>query len=106
MCMNSYDMNSHVTNSYIPLCVFVPDKELDCLIDSHVKLNNLDDTKECLSNSHHEIDFDYDEDTVSLVEESTLTTLETSISDNSASSAGNTFIAFEYHCYEIEDAAI
>jgi hypothetical protein len=51
--MNSSDyMNSHV-----PLCVFVPDKELDCLTDSHIKFNSLDDTQECLSNSNHKIAF-------------------------------------------------
>jgi hypothetical protein len=42
---------------------FVPDKELDCLTSSHVKLNTLDNMQECLSNSHHKIAFDYDEDT-------------------------------------------
>jgi hypothetical protein len=96
--MNSSDhMNSHV-----PLCVFVPDKELDCLTDSHIKLNSLDDTQECLSNSNHKIAFDYDEDTMSSAEELTLDTSEVSLSDKTISSAGNTIIAFEYHCYEIE----
>jgi hypothetical protein len=96
--MNSSDyMNSHV-----PLCVFVPDKELDCLSDSHIKLNNLDDMQECLSNSNHKIAFDYNKDTMSLVEELTLDTLEAMLSDNTISSAGNGTIAFEYHCYEIE----
>ncbi len=42
---------------------FVPDKELDCLTNSHIKLNILDDTQECFSNSHHKIAFDYDGDT-------------------------------------------
>jgi hypothetical protein len=96
--MNSSDyMNSHV-----PLCVFVPDKEHDCLINSHIKLNSLDDMQECLSNSNHKIAFDYNEDTMSLVEELTLDTLEVLLSDNIISSAGNTTIVFEYHCYEIE----
>ncbi len=68
--MNSHtdnnDMNSSdYENSYVPLCVFVPDKELDCLTNSHFKLNTLDNTQECLSNSHHKIAFDNDEDTVS-----------------------------------------
>ena len=73
-CMNSHDdvnsseyMNSHnnmnssdYMNSHVPLCVFVPDKECNCMTDSHDKLNSLDDTQECLSNSNHEIAFDYD----------------------------------------------
>jgi hypothetical protein len=81
--MNSpNDMNSSdYMNSHVPLCVFVPDKELDCLSDSHIKLNSLDDTQECLSNSNHKIAFDYDKDTMSLVEELTLDTLEVSLSD-------------------------
>jgi hypothetical protein len=58
--------------------------------------------QEPFCNSHHKIAFDYDEDTVSLVEESVLATLEISLSDNSGSSAGNAPIAFEYKCYEIE----
>ncbi len=97
--MNSSDyMNSHV-----PLCVFVPDKELECLTDSHIKLNSLDYTQECLSNSNHKIAFDYDEDTMSLAEELTLDTSEVLLSDKTISSAGNATIhAFEYHCYEIE----
>jgi hypothetical protein len=86
----------------VPPCIFVPDRELDCLTDSHVKLNILYYTQELLSNSHHKIAFNYDEDTVSLVEESTLTLSEISLSDNSDSSAGNTPLAFEYYCYDIE----
>jgi hypothetical protein len=79
--MNSSDyMNSHV-----PLCVFVPDKELDCLTDSHIKLNSLHDTQECLSNSNCKIAFDYDKDTMSLVEELTLDTSEVLLSDNTFS---------------------
>jgi hypothetical protein len=89
-------------NSHVPLCVFVPDKECNCLTDSHVKLNSLDDMQECLSNSNHKIAFDCDEDTMSLVEELTLDTLEVSLSDNTISSAENPTLAFEYHCYEIE----
>jgi hypothetical protein len=71
-CINSHDdmnsseyMNSHndinssnYMNSYVSLFVFVPDKELDCLTDSHIKLNSPDDTQECLSNSNHKIAFD------------------------------------------------
>jgi hypothetical protein len=118
-CMNSNDdmnsseyMNSHnnmnssdYMNSHVPLCVFVPDKELDCLTDSHIKLISLDDTQECLSNSNHKIAFDYDEDTMSLVEELTLDTLEVSLSNNTISSAGKATIAFECHCNEIEAEA-
>ncbi len=72
------------------------------MTDSHVKLNSLDDMQECLSNSNHNIAFDYDEDTMSLAEELTPDTSEVLLSDNTISSAGNTTIAFEYHCYEIE----
>ncbi len=96
----SYELTC--TTSHFPLCVFVPDKELDNMTNSHDKLNSLDDTQECLSNSNHKIAFDYDEDTMSLAEELTLDTLEVSLSDNTISSAGNASIAFEYHCYEIE----
>jgi hypothetical protein len=39
---------------------------------------------------------------MSLVEESTLTTSEIPLSDNSAFTAGNAPIAFEYYCYDIE----
>ncbi len=60
------DMNSSdYEKSYVPLCVFVPDKDLDGLTKSYDKLNTLDDTQECLSNSHHKIAFNNDEDTVS-----------------------------------------
>ncbi len=65
-------------------------------IKRHSKLNGFDDTQECLSNSNHKIAFDYNEDTMSLVEELTLDTSEVSLSDNSISSAENTTIAFEY----------
>ncbi len=113
--MNSHDdvnsseyMNSHndtnssdYMNSHVPLCVFVPDKELDCLTDSCIKYDSLDDMQECLSNGNHKIASDYNEDTMSLVEELTLDTSELSLSDNTISSAGNATIAFEYHCYEI-----
>jgi hypothetical protein len=76
------------------------------LTNSHVKLNILDDMQELLINSRHKIAFNYDEDTISLVEESTLTTLEISLSKNSDSSSGNAPIAFEYYCYEIEAHAL
>jgi hypothetical protein len=63
---NDNDMNSSdYENSYVPLCVFVPDKDLDGLTNSHDKVNTLDITQEYLSNSHHKIAFDNDEDTVS-----------------------------------------
>ncbi len=79
----------------VPPCIFVPDRELECLTGSHVKLNFLVDTQESFSDSHHKIAFDYDEDTVSLVEEPTLATSEAYLSDNSDSSADNTSIAFK-----------
>ncbi len=103
MYTNSHDKYKFTcTNSHVPLCVFVPDKKCDCMTDSNIKLNSLDDTQECLSNSNHKIAFDYDKDTMSLAEEVTLDTLEVLLSDNTISSAGNATIAFEYHCYEIE----
>jgi hypothetical protein len=42
--MNSHEDNNGMNSSdyeksYVPLCVFVPDKELDCLTYSHIKLN-------------------------------------------------------------------
>jgi hypothetical protein len=62
MTYNNMD-SSDYENSYVPPCVFIPDKELDCLNKSHIKLNTLDNKQECLSNSHHKIALDYDEDT-------------------------------------------
>jgi hypothetical protein len=85
------------------LYVFVPEREPDFLTDSHVNLNILLDTQEPFSTSHHREAFEYDKDTVSLVAEQTLSTLDISLSDNSNSSTGNTSTAFEYECYEIED---
>jgi hypothetical protein len=82
--------------------VFAPDREPDLLTDSHVKLDILVDTQEPLSTSHHRIGFEYDEDTLSLVVDPTLSTSDISIFDNSNSSAGNPS-AFEYECHEIED---
>jgi hypothetical protein len=78
----------------VPFYVFVPDREPDFLTDSHVKIDTLVDTQEPLSTSHHKIAFEYDEDTVSLVVEQTLSTLDISISNNSNSSAGNASTAF------------
>jgi hypothetical protein len=72
------------------------------LTNSHVNLNILDDTQELLNDSYHEIAFNFDEDTMSLVEDSTVTTSEITLSDNSDSPAGNAPIAFEYCCYEIK----
>jgi hypothetical protein len=63
---NDNDLNSSDNeNPFVPLCVFVPGVELDGLTNSHDKLNTLDDTQEYLSDSHHKIAFDDDEDTVS-----------------------------------------
>jgi hypothetical protein len=86
----------------VPIYVFVPDREPDLLTDSHVKLDILVDTQEPLSTSHHKIDLEYDEDTVSLVVDPTLSISDISISRNSNSSAGNAS-AFEYDCYWVED---
>ena len=72
------------------------------MTDSHDKLDNLDDTQEPLNTSHHRIGFEYDEDTVSLVVDPTLSTLDISIFGNSNSSTGNAS-AFEYECYEVKD---
>jgi hypothetical protein len=44
---------------YVPPCIFVPDRKLDCLIDSHVKLDILVDMQEPLNDSRHKIAFDY-----------------------------------------------
>jgi hypothetical protein len=85
-----------------PIICLCPDRELDLLTDSHVKLDILVDTQEPFKNSHHNVAFNYDEDTINLVEEQTLSTLDISLSDNSNSSAGNASTAFEYECYEIE----
>jgi hypothetical protein len=46
------------------------------LIDSHCKLNCLDDTQELFYTTHPKLAFVYDEDTKSLVEEFTVTTAE------------------------------
>ncbi len=89
----------------VPLYVSVPDREPDFLTDSHVTLDILVDTQEPFNTSHHRVAFDYDEDTVSLVEEQTLSTLDILLSNNFYSSAGNASTAFEYECYEIEDDA-
>jgi hypothetical protein len=79
----------------VPVCVFVPDREPDLLTDSHDKIDILVDTQEPLNASHHRIGFEYDDNTVSLAVDSTISTLDTSISDNSDSSTGNAS-AFEY----------
>ncbi len=82
--------------------VFVPDREPDFLVDGHGKLDILVDTQEPLSTSHYKIAFEYDDDTVSLVVDPTLSTSDISISENSNSSAGNAS-AFEYECYKVKD---
>jgi hypothetical protein len=62
---NDNDMNSSdYENSYVPPCVFVPDKELDCLTNSHIKLNALNNRQECVNNSHCKIAFGNDENTL------------------------------------------
>jgi hypothetical protein len=87
----------------VPVYVFAPDREPDFLTDSHVKLDIFVDMQEPLNTSHHKIAFKYDEDTVSLVVEQTLSTSDMSISNHSNSFARNASTAFEYECYEIED---
>ncbi len=82
--------------------VFVPDKEPDHLTDSHVTLDTLVDTQEFFSTRHHRIALEYDEDTVSLVVDPTLSTSDISISNNSNTSTGNAS-AFKYECYEVKD---
>ncbi len=86
----------------VPVYVFVSNKEPDCLTDSHIKLDTLVDIQKTFSTSHHRIALEYDEDAVSLVVDSTLSTTDISISDNSNSSTGNA-AAFEYECYEVKD---
>ncbi len=86
----------------VPVCVFVPDREPELMTDSHVKLDTLVDKQEFFSTSHHRIALEYDEDTVSLVVDPTLSSLDISISDNSDSSTGNAS-AFECECYEVKD---
>ncbi len=86
----------------VPVYVFVPDREPDLLTDNHDKLDILVDTQEPLNTSHHRIGFEYDEDTVSLVVDSPLSTMDISISDNSNSFTGNAS-AFKYECYEVKD---
>ncbi len=73
-----------------------------CPTDSHIKLDILVDTQESFKDGHHKVALDYDEDTKSLVEEPTLSTLDIYLSENSNSSAGNASTDFEYKCYEIE----
>ncbi len=46
------------------------------MTDSHVKLDTLVDTQESFSTSHQRIALEYDEDTVSLVVDPTLSTLD------------------------------
>ncbi len=75
---------------------------LDRVTDSHVKLDILDDMQDCLNNNHHRIALEYDEDTLSLVVDPTLSTSDISVSDNSDFSTGNAS-AFEYECYEVKD---
>ncbi len=82
--------------------VFDLDRELDFLTNSHIKLDTLVDRHKSFSTSHHTISLEYDEDTVSLVVDPTLSISDISISDNSNSSTGNAS-AFEYECYDVKD---
>jgi hypothetical protein len=83
--------NCMYTDYIIPIfyCSNSHDMNLDRVTDGHVKLNILDDTQECLNNSHHRIALEYDEDTLSLVVDPTLSTSNISVFDNSNSSTGN-----------------
>ncbi len=72
------------------------------MTDSHVQLGTLVDKQESFSTSHHRMALEYDEDSMSLVVDPTLSTLDILISDNSNSSTGNA-TAFEYECYEVKD---
>jgi hypothetical protein len=72
------------------------------MTDSHVKVDTLVATQETFSTSHHRIALEYDEDSVSIVVDPTLSTSDISISNNSDSSTGNAS-AFEYECYEVKD---
>ncbi len=72
------------------------------MTDSHDKLDFLVDTQEPLNTCHLRIGFEYDEDSVSLVVDSTLSTSDISISNYSDSSTGNAS-AFKYECYEDKD---
>ncbi len=76
--------------------------ELDLLTDSHVELDTLVNIQGSFSTINHRIAFEYDEDTVSLVVDPTLSTLDILISNNFNSSTGNAS-AFEYECYEVKD---
>ncbi len=68
-----------VEKTSVPVYVFVQDREPDCLTDSHVKLDTLVDTQESFSTSHNRIALEYDEDTVSLVVDPTLSTSDMSM---------------------------
>jgi hypothetical protein len=52
--------------------------------------------QEPFKDSHHKVALDYDEDTVSMVEEPTLSTFDMSLSNNSDSSVGNAYTPFKY----------
>jgi hypothetical protein len=86
----------------VTIFVCVPYREPALLTDSDNKLDILVDTQELLNTSHHRKGFEYDEDTMSLVVDPTLSTSDISISDNSDSSTGNA-LAFGYECYEVKD---
>ncbi len=72
------------------------------MTDSYDKLDILVDIQELLNTSYHRIGFEYDEDTVSLLVDPTLSTLDILISNNSNYSTGNAS-AFKYECYEVKD---
>ncbi len=99
---NTCKLHTHILYNTNLYCFDSYDMNLDRVTDSHVKLNILDDMQEWVNNSHHKIALEYDEDTVSLVVDPTLSTLDISVSNNSDSSTGNTS-AFKYECYGVKD---
>ncbi len=62
-----------------PILCLCPRQGTRLLTDSHVKLDILVDTQESFKNGHHKVAFDYDENTVRLVEEQTLSTSDKSL---------------------------
>jgi hypothetical protein len=41
-----YEILPAEQNCCVTPCIFTPDRELDCLTDSHIKLNSLDDMQD------------------------------------------------------------
>jgi hypothetical protein len=65
-CINANFKHANCINTdhIIQICTsYSYDMNLNRVTDSHVELNILDNTQECLNNSHHKISFDHGEDT-------------------------------------------